>query len=120
MYAHRNSSGLFTAKFLQPIKIAYQLRHVCLSVETAETPPQSNLTLDRLPTVNRHITASVHIGHFARRPTSTYGVPRRMLRVQPIHHIRCPDRFEVSLTVLQNRQTWPDPHTLLICNPHVS
>jgi hypothetical protein len=39
---------------LQPTKIAYQLRHVCLSVETEETP-QSNLTLARLPTVNWHI-----------------------------------------------------------------
>ena len=80
----------------------------CLSVcRNCKPPtPQSNLTLVRLSTVNRHITVAVHNGHFAGGPI------RRMLRGQPIPHIWCPDRFEVSLTTLQtDTQMWQDQHT---------
>ena len=86
MYAHRNSAGAFTEKICNPQKsLIISTMSVCLSVETAD-PPKSNLTLARPPAVNGNITAAVHNGHFAGGPTRAYGVPRRMLRGQPIPH----------------------------------
>jgi hypothetical protein len=74
MYAHRNSSIAFTAKSSNPQNSPINFAmSVSLSVQTTQ-PHQSNFTLYRFPTVKRHSTAAVNIGHFALLGKTTPGI----------------------------------------------